>query len=69
MSKEYISRKGYMKLYKEYVDYDEKIIQCQREMGESVKRDNDLRENPEYIDLRVKAMYTLPEQKRIAYER
>lgn len=27
------------------------------------KRDNDLRENPEFMELRVKAMHTLPSQK------
>lgn len=69
MSTEHISRKGYAKLYQAYLDFDNKIAQCQKEMGESAKRDNDLRENPEYMALRVKVMYTLPEQKKIAYER
>ena len=69
MSTEYISRKGYAELYQAYLDFDNQIAQYQKEMGESAKRDNDLRENPEYMALRVKVMYTLPEQKKIAYER
>lgn len=69
MSTEYISRKGYAELYQTYLDFDNQIAQYQKEMGESAKRDNDLRENPEYMALRVKVMYTLPEQKKIAYER
>ncbi len=69
MNKEYISKKGHEELYKIYLNFDNQIAQCQKEMGKSAKRDNDLRENPEYMELRVKAMYTLPEQKRMAYER
>ena len=48
---------------------DQKIIDTQRKMGESAKRDNDLRENPEFMELRVKAMYTLPAQKEELYRR
>ena len=43
---ELISKKGYEKLCEEYQLMDQKIIDAQRKMGESAKRDNDLRENP-----------------------
>lgn len=63
MEKEYISRKGHEELYQEYLEIDKQIHDTMKKMGESAKRDNDLRENPEYIELRVQAMYTLPKQK------
>ena len=66
---ELISKKGYKKLCEELKNVDGEIIETQREMGESAKRDNDLRENPEYMELRVKAMYTLPQKKQKLYER
>lgn len=69
MASEYISRKGHEKLYEECQNIDKEIFKCQQEMGESAKRDNDLRENPEYMELRVKLMYVLPEQKRKVNER
>ncbi len=58
-----ISKKGYKNLEKSLSEIDDEIIKTQRKMGESVKKDNDLRENPEFMDLRVKAMYTLPSEK------
>lgn len=66
---ELISKKGYEKLCEEYQLMDKKIIDTQRKMGESVKRDNDLRENPEFMELRVQAMYTLPAEKEKLYKR
>ena len=66
---ELISKKGYKKLCEELKNVDNEIIETQREMGESAKRDNDLRENPEYMELRVKVMYTLPQKKQKLYER
>ena len=66
---ELISKKGYEKLCEEYQLMNQKIIDTQRKMGESAKRDNDLRENPEFMELRVKAMYTLPAQKEELYRR
>ena len=66
---ELISKKGYKKLCEELKNVDSEITETQREMGESAKRDNDLRENPEYMELRVKAMYTLPQKKQKLYER
>ena len=69
MVKEYISREGYEQLYQEYLEIDKKIQDTIRKMGESAKRDNDLRENPEYMELRVQAMYTLPKQKEELFNR
>ena len=66
---ELISKKGYEKLCEEYHSMDQKIVDTQRKMGESAKRDNDLRENPEFMELRVKAMYTLPAEKEKLYKR
>ena len=66
---ELISKKGYKKLCEELKNVDDEIISIQRKMGESAKRDNDLRENPEYMELRIKAMYTLPQKKKKLYER
>ena len=63
MTKEYISRKGYEELYQMYLEIDKEIQDTMRKMGESAKRDNDLRENPEYMQLRVQAMYNLPQKK------
>lgn len=66
---ELISRKGYEKLCEEYQLIKQKIIETQRKMGESAKMDNDLRENPEFMELRIKAMYTLPSEKEKIYKR
>ena len=69
MDIEYISKKGYEKLYEEYSNLDKEILAVQKEMGESSARDNDLRENPEFLELRVKAMYNLPKKKEELFER
>ena len=58
-----ISRVGYERLKKELKKIDKEMVNTQIAMGESAKKDNDLRENPEYMDLRVKLMYTLPKEK------
>lgn len=64
-----MSENNYEKLCEEYHSMDQKITDTQRKMGESAKRDNDLRENPEFMELRVKAMYTLPAEKEKLYKR
>lgn len=69
MTKEYISRKGYEQLYQMYLETDKKIQETMKKMGESAKRDNDLRENPEFMELRVQAMYNLPRQKEELFTR
>ena len=63
MKNELISRAGLVKLKAEYEAIDAEIQKTLNEMGKSAKRDNDLRENPEFMELRVKAMHTLPAQK------
>ena len=67
MKNELISRAGLVKLKAEYEAIDAEIQKTLNEMGESAKRDNDLRENSEFMELRVKAMYTLPAQKEKLY--
>ena len=69
MSEYYITRKGYEKLYLEYLNIDKEIIEANKMMGESVKRDNDLRENPEFMALRVKTMYELPSRKKELWDK
>ncbi len=66
---EYITRKGYEKLYQDFLQMESKIIEAHKKMGESAKRDNDLRENSEYMDLRVQAMYSLPEKRKQLFQR
>lgn len=57
-----ISEVGYKKL----VEQREKIFidmqKTQKKIGEVVGVDNDLRENPEYMELQNRATYYLPEQ-------
>lgn len=64
MEKYYVTRKGLEKLQDEFAMQDKIHDELEKEMGRSVKRDNDLRENPEYMELRVKAMYGVPAAKR-----
>lgn len=64
----YISRKGHEKLSQEIKAIDNEIIDVRRLIGESAARDNDLRENKEFMDLRVKAMYELPNKKRSLWD-
>ena len=60
----YLSKKG-KKLLEEKIDLIEKeIIETYKQMGESTKLDNDLRENPEYNELQNKVSYALPLEKK-----
>lgn len=59
-SKFYLSRKGLLNLSKTREQLGEELQKATKEMGESVKRDNDLRENPEYMQLQSKISYELP---------
>lgn len=63
MGRYYISQNGYLKLYQEFLGISNQIGEINKKMGESAKRDNDLRENPEFMELRVKAMYELPRKR------
>lgn len=65
----YVTKMGYKQLYEDYLKVDKEITIANKMMGESVKRDNDLRENPEFMELRVKAMYELPAKKQSLWER
>ena len=65
----YVSRAGYKKMYEDYLAYGEEIKRVNREVGESAARDRDLRENPEFMSLRVKAMYELPSQREVLYRK
>ena len=59
----YISRKG-KKILEEQLELIEKeITDTYKAMGESTKIDNDLRENPEYLELQTKVSYKLPLEK------
>ncbi|MBQ9313439.1 MAG: GreA/GreB family elongation factor [Clostridia bacterium] len=59
-----MSKAGYDKIMTQISEIEEEISLTEKKMGESVKRDNDLRENPEFLELRVKVMYTLPIKKK-----
>lgn len=67
--KNYVTRAGLKRLENEYHGVDDEIRNTHSEMGESCKRDSDLRENPEYMELRVKAMYALPEKKKKLFQK
>lgn len=59
----YLSKNG-KKLLEEKIELIEKeIIETYKQMGESTKIDNDLRENPEYNELQNKVSYKLPLEK------
>ena len=52
----WISEAGYQKLEEKYDRLLQEEIDIQKQIGESVKMDNDLRENPDYMSLQSKAM-------------
>lgn len=56
----YLSRKGLRRLKAQRDQLRTNLLASTKEMGESVKRDNDLRENPEYMQLQTKVSYELP---------
>lgn len=56
----YLSRKGLARLSLSRDQLRDDLQASTKEMGESVKRDNDLRENPEYMQLQTKVSYELP---------
>ncbi len=61
MSKEMqLTRTGVRLLRKQREALQDELRQSTREMGESIKRDNDLRENPEFLQLQTKISYELP---------
>ena len=67
--KEYrVTREGYNKLMEEYHNIENEYITTTQAMGKSDEMDSDLRENPEFMNLRVKAMYALPQKKKELFE-
>lgn len=66
---ERISRKGYKQLCHKYEELEQKISNIQKAMQDSVRRDNDLSENHELVELRIQAMYTLPKEKETLLKR
>ena len=67
--KEYrVTREGYNKLMEEYQNIDVEYVETTKAMGKSKEMDSDLRENPEFMNLRVKAMYEIPKKKKELFE-
>ena len=60
----YYTKEGLKKLKKEYENIEEEYNKTTKLMGKSDEMDSDLRENPEFMELRVKAMYGVPNRKR-----
>lgn len=58
----YMSRNGYEKFLKKIQEIAVAIQTKIKEMGNSASRDNDLRENPEFMQLRTEVTYTLPKK-------
>lgn len=59
----YLSKKGKQLLEDRIEKVEKEIIETYKQMGESTKIDNDLRENPEYNELQNKVSYKLPLEK------
>ena len=56
----YLSLNGYRKLRQRRKEIAASIEAKKKQMGESVSIDNDLRENPEFMQLRTDVTYVLP---------
>ena len=56
----YVSYAGMQRLMNQRKAIEQDIVDTQRKIGETTSLDNDLRENPEYMDLAVYASTTLP---------
>ncbi|MDN3562075.1 GreA/GreB family elongation factor [Vreelandella neptunia] len=56
----YVTHKGLNALCQKQKELSKEIERCTRAMGHSAKLDNDLRENPEFLQLRTKVTYELP---------
>lgn len=59
----YVSNKGLKRLYAEKIAVDNDFIETQRLIGETTSLDNDLRENPEYLELALKVETTIPKKR------
>lgn len=62
LSKYYISRIGREALLQKKNSLVENLEKSTRAMGHSASLDNDLRENPEFMQLRTKVTYELPKK-------
>ncbi|EIY6410629.1 GreA/GreB family elongation factor [Vibrio parahaemolyticus] len=58
--KTYFTREGLARANNEIVSLQKEIKVCNVKIGKTVELDNDLRENPEFMALRTKAEYELP---------
>ncbi|MCL8332363.1 MULTISPECIES: GreA/GreB family elongation factor [Pseudomonas] len=56
----YVTRKGLLNLANRQKDLVDDLEKSTRAMGHSASLDNDLRENPEFMQLRTKVTYELP---------
>lgn len=64
MSKKYITKNGLQKKMQQLKELDLQAFELQKRIGEVVSIDNDLRENPEYLALQLRATHEIPRQKR-----
>ena len=60
MANYFVTRKGLQNLHGRLRDMAEEMRTCITRMGESANDYNDLRENPEFLQLRTKATYEIP---------
>lgn len=58
----YLTTEGYAHLRRECARLLATLEETQRQMGREASIDNDLRENPEFMELRRRATYTIPQQ-------
>jgi len=56
----YVSNTGMQRLVGQLKAVEQDIVDTQKKIGETTNLDNDLRENPEYIELAVRASKILP---------
>lgn len=67
-SMRYYTKEGFERLKREYEQTEDEINDTTKLMGKSDEMDSDLRENPEFMELRVKAMYGIPNKRRALAE-
>lgn len=60
----YFTKEGFEKIKYEYNTIEQELEKTTLAMGKSDEMDSDLRENPEFMELRVKAMYSIPNMKK-----
>lgn len=59
----YVSNAGLQRLRAQQTEIELDIVETQRLIGVTTNLDNDLRENPEYMELAVRASSVLPKKK------